>query len=36
MALMIGDEPGDQCCGRPSSAAKKAEAVFKITLALRN
>lgn len=36
MALMIGDEPGDQCCGRSSSAAKKADAVFKIALALRN
>ena len=36
MALMIGDEPGDQRCGRSSSAAKKAEAVFKIALALRN
>jgi hypothetical protein len=36
MALMIGDEPGDQCCGRSSSAAKKADAVFKIALALRS
>ena len=36
MALMVGDEPGDQCCGRSSSAAKKADAVFKIALALRN
>src|ERR1700752_5166695 len=36
VALMIGDEPGDQCCGRSSSAAKKADAVFKIELALRN
>src|SRR5271155_4154996 len=36
VALMISDEPGDQCCGRSSSAAKKADAVFKIELALRN
>ena len=36
VALMICDEPGDQCCGRSSSAAKKADAVFKIALALRN
>jgi hypothetical protein len=36
MALMLGDEPTDQWCGRSSSAAKKAEAVFKIELALRN
>jgi hypothetical protein len=34
--LMISNEPGDQCCGRSSSAAKKADAVFKIALALRN
>jgi len=31
---MIGDEPGDQCCGRSSSAAKKADAVFKIELVI--
>src|SRR5207342_2062802 len=36
VATIIGDEPGDQCCGRSSSAAKKADAVFKIALALRN
>ena len=36
VAPMIGDEPGDQCWGRSSSAAKKADAVFKIALALRN
>ncbi len=36
MALMLGDEPADQWCGRSSSAAKKADAVFKMALALRN
>ena len=34
VTLMIGDEPGDQCCGRSSSAAKKADAVFKIALVI--
>jgi len=33
---MLGDEPGDDRCGRSSSAAKKADAVFKIALARRN
>ena len=36
VALMIGDEPSDQWCGRSSSAAKKADAVFKIALARRS
>jgi hypothetical protein len=33
-ALMVCDEPGDQCCGRSSSAAKKADAVFRIALVI--
>jgi hypothetical protein len=33
---MMSDEPGDQRVGRSISAAKKADAVFKIALALRN
>jgi hypothetical protein len=36
VALMLCDEPGDQCAGRSISAAKKADAAFKIALALRN
>ena len=32
-ALMLTDEANDQCCGRSSSAAKKADAVFRIALA---
>jgi hypothetical protein len=34
--LMVGDEPDGWCAGRSSSAAKKADTVFKIALALRN
>ena len=36
VALMLSDESGDQCVGRSISAAKKADAVFKIALALRS
>lgn len=34
--LVLPDERDYRCCGRSSSAAKKAEAAFKISLARRN
>jgi hypothetical protein len=33
-ALMLTDKANDQCCGRSSSAAKKADAVFRIALVI--
>jgi len=36
LITMLVDEPHERICGRSSSAAKKADAAFKISLARRS